>query len=218
MTERGSSPGDVIKKPRFAFKKKAGAATVPEEKLDPISRAPKDVPGAANAPLIPTLPADQDAAGTQPSAQVALRGMNNRRITLDQVIASSSIRTSQRTGFSLVLEDINGCLIDLRRQDTSRDDEEPILTALYGANVRDSVVLVPEDMAGSVMLDRMERVVVVAGCQQVCYLPRGCEKLLIGCSSFGYIHHSGQRFFCISRQTLSSNIRPLSGSDRIRIP
>lgn len=154
-----------MRKPRFAFKKKKDAAAS-AEKVDTKSRVPTGNAGGTN----PWVSADsvdrEDTSGNSSSVQVALRGMSQRRIDLDHVLSSSRDPTSQRTGFSLVLEDIQGCLIDLRRQDTSKDTG-PRLTALYGANVRDSVLLVPDDMTGSVMLDRMERVVVVAGCQQV---------------------------------------------------
>lgn len=130
---------------------------------DGWSVAKEDAPGGTTT----TTPAHDDFAGDASSAQVTLRDRTHCRIDLDQIIASSPTAASQRTGFSLVLEDIHGCLIDLRQRDGTRDGGTSRLTALYGANVRDSVVLVPEDMAGSVMLNRMERVLVVAGCQQV---------------------------------------------------
>jgi hypothetical protein len=155
-----------VKKPRFAFKKKK-EATGPEEKIDTKSRVPTANIGATDAPVAADSADRDDSSGNPSSAQVALRGMKDRRINLDHILSSSLDPTSQRTGFSLVLEDIEGCLIDLRHQDTFGDDAGPKLTAVYGANVRDSVLLVPDDMAGSVMLDRMQRVVVVAGCQQV---------------------------------------------------
>jgi hypothetical protein len=155
-----------VKKPRFAFKKKKEAASS-EEKVNSENRVPTGNIGGTDAPVVADSAAREDSSGNPSSAQVALREMKDRRINLDHILSSSLDPTSQRTGFSLVLEDIQGCLIDLRHQDTSSDDAGPKLTAVYGANLRDSVLLVPDDMAGSVMLDRMERVVVVAGCQQV---------------------------------------------------
>lgn len=114
-------------------------------------------------------PRPADTSATSESEQITLRGAIDRRITLDQLLTTSHDVT-ERTGFSLVLEDIQGCVIDLCDRSAAKQGDEgkgKRLTALYGANVKDSVIVVPDDVAGSVMWVRMERVVVVTGCQQV---------------------------------------------------
>lgn len=162
--ESGPASQDVSKKPRFAFKKTSGTVVQKAKFDDGRSAIKEDERGGSSTPA---LPPTSDSIGDLSSTQVTLRDITRCRIDLDQIIASSPTAPSQCTGFSLVLENIEGCLIDLRQRDVARVVGSPRLTALYGANVRDSVVLVPEDMAGSLMLDRMDRVLVAAGCQQV---------------------------------------------------
>jgi hypothetical protein len=155
-----------LKKPRFAFKKRVATP------VENTTNNSLETDGKKSSPPTPTLVAEQQptaSAPTDESEQITLRGATERRITLDQLVPTSHDAT-ERTGFSLVLEDIQGCVIDLGDHRTVKQGEEGKgnrLTALYGANVRDSVIVVPDDVAGSVMLDRMERVVVITGCQQV---------------------------------------------------
>ncbi|GHJ85173.1 hypothetical protein NliqN6_1575 [Naganishia liquefaciens] len=188
IAARGVGLGNVAKRPRFAFKKKSGSAGA--AKLD-VGRPALEADGQVESTASTLASAADSGAMSDPtSAQVTLRSRTNRRIDLDQVMASSAAFTPQRTGFSLVLEDVNGCLIDLRRRDAASDDAASRLTALYGANIRDSVLLVPEDMAGSVMLDRMQRVVIVAGCQQFRIHSSARSMLLLYIPSNPIIEHS----------------------------
>ncbi|KAJ9103045.1 hypothetical protein QFC20_004854 [Naganishia adeliensis] len=217
LQQNANSGGDASKKPRFAFKKRV-PTRVEETTNAPLGTDDKQPLQQPSTSAVEERSADPSP--TNESEQITLRGATDRRITLDELLATSHDIT-ERTGFSLVLEDIQGCVVDLCDHGTAEEGGEgkgKRLTALYGANVKDSVIAVPDDVAGSVMLDRIERVVVVTGCQQVrpIFALREVRCTDPVDDSSGYIPRIARYCYYIFPPTPSSNIPPPSASDGIR--
>lgn len=166
------------------------------------------------------------------TSQITIRDLSSAYITLDSLLPLDQKPTSHSdvsgdmtpTGLSITIRNVDHCIIDLRPPPRSgsgagsgsADAGTPVLprlTALYGDGIRDSIVIAPgEDVAGSVMLHSLERVVVMTACQQVSggflHLGEdfGTESLFWCLPSSGFIHPYMLSFFFLSLQIQSSNI------------
>ncbi|KAJ9125689.1 hypothetical protein QFC22_000652 [Naganishia vaughanmartiniae] len=104
---------------------------------------------------------------------------------------STTAATTTHPGLSITIRNISLCVIDLRprpplpcskpnegmlsaqqqQQQQQQQRQQPRVTALYGDGIKDSIILAPgglEEVAGSVMMHALEKVLVITACQQVC--------------------------------------------------
>ncbi|KAJ9109354.1 hypothetical protein QFC21_000684 [Naganishia friedmannii] len=149
------------------------------------------------------------------TSQITIQDLSSAYITLDSLLspptptngggshADPAADNITPTGLSITIRNIDRCVIDLRPTPSSTAgtgtavvQQQPRLTALYGDGVRDSVVIAPgTDVAGSVMLHSLERVVVITACQQFRIHSSADAILLLSIPSNPIIEHSSRLRF-----------------------
>ncbi len=95
----------------------------------------------------------------------SIAGRRTARLTAPP--ASDTAETNTDATYSLTLSALGDCVVDLLPLDDVGASMPTALTALYAEDLQRTVMLLPRDLKGSVMLSRLRRCIVVAGCQQV---------------------------------------------------
>ncbi|KZV75652.1 TBCC-domain-containing protein [Peniophora sp. CONT] len=146
-------------KPKFAFKRKAGATKVTPSPT-PSTPAPAEV---------------------KPNASTTFRTLSNRSSVR---LTWADVPPSQSGQHDLTIADFEHCILDL----LPRDGGEERLTALHIRDIRDSILLLPE-VAGSVLLHNLERCILVVGCHQYRMHTSKDVRVFLSVSSNPVIEH-----------------------------
>lgn len=161
----------VAPKAKFAFKRKTkpSASTVPPPPQ--ISEAAEIMKGS-DLPISTSLNTGPSATTTN----ITLGGQSNRYLTLDSLPHSSLEGGGGHS--DLTLSDLDGCILNLLSSSSSGSvitSTQPAgvrhkstgISAVHVRNVTDSVLFLPADIRGSVILHGLVRCIVMVGCHQV---------------------------------------------------
>lgn len=97
-----------------------------------------------------------------------MRTIANRRAErLSAPPAPAGAASEAQSTYSLTLSSLQDCVVDLLPEHENGADRAAAVTAVYAEDLERTVILLPRDLKGSIMLSRLRRCIVVAGCQQV---------------------------------------------------
>ncbi|KAJ9106017.1 hypothetical protein QFC19_003353 [Naganishia cerealis] len=227
-----SGPGNS-RVSKFAFKKRAAPPLPAAGKLgeDVSVREAEEQdaspdgnelvqPSSGDLPVASVAGTDPKSAPPTATTQITIKDLSSTYITLDSLLARQD-HAVRAGGFSLTIQNVDKCVIDLRPAHTPAvtptenavhvAPQPPRMTALYGTGIRDSLVLAPPtDVAGSVMINDAERVVVITACQQFRIHSSTHAVLLLQIPSNPIIEHSSSLRF--GRYPLALSRPPLTPS------
>jgi len=196
----------VAPKAKFAFQRKTKPSTA-----TPLPPPPEPAKSTqisdmhTNLNLNPSLGGGGVGSST-PTTNVTLVGQSNRYLTLRSLPAFRS--DGERGGHSdLTLSDLDGCIVNLLSPSSGQmsTGTGTGISAVHVRNVTNTVLFLPADIRGSVILHGLVRCIVVVGCHQFrMHNSRDVDVYLSIPSNPIIEHSSGIRFAAYPALLLSS--------------
>lgn len=148
----------------FSFKKAKSTPPVVEadRKSDPAELSEVD----RIRPVLGPGPGSPDLAAT-------IHRLKDTRGQYIEMARLETLSDSPSDNFSLTIEDVEGCIIDLCDKPLlpALSDRKPTrqrrCTALYMSRVKNTIIVIGHTVMGSILLQQLQDCIVVAGAQQV---------------------------------------------------